>query len=290
MRALHDRPEHVEAADVEPALVGPALERAAEDVGRELAGVGPAGLVGAGAEVADDLAPLGVQRGHDARVVVEEVDVVHLGLDRLVDRGRQLPLPGRAGRGPPDAGGRLLGLRGVGRGHGLAGGADRDEREAIDSHRALAAASALGVGDPQADLVPSGRERARHRARCPAPPRDLLGERPPAVDGDLELRGPLAPLAARDHDEPHLLAEPEGLARLALAGQHERPLAGRLLVLDDLARALGDVHALGLDGLCRRCRRGGDERHQQAGDDGEGQATPRTRAGTTLASTMSEHE
>src|SRR3712207_7269207 len=46
-------------------------------------------------------APLGMQVRDDTRVVIEEVDVVDIGLDRRVDHAAKLPLPARAGRGPP---------------------------------------------------------------------------------------------------------------------------------------------------------------------------------------------
>src|SRR6266511_2459102 len=73
-------------------------------VGTALDVVGEGGVVGAevlgGArvDVADDRAPGAVQRGNGVRAGLHAVDVVDLGVDARVDRGRELPLPGGARR------------------------------------------------------------------------------------------------------------------------------------------------------------------------------------------------
>ena len=107
----HDRPQHVDLPDVEPLLVGPAIDRVALHRFRELRGVGAVVLPAANFDVADHLAAGRVQRSHHARVVLQPVDVVHRGVHGLVDRDLQLPLPAQAGLGAPDL---LLGQRWLG--------------------------------------------------------------------------------------------------------------------------------------------------------------------------------
>ncbi len=66
-----------------------------------------------------------MQFGHDRRVVVEQVDVVHLGRDRLIDCPLDLPLPCGVWLQPPG--------RGAGRQRGQQGGGN-DGEQRDDSH------------------------------------------------------------------------------------------------------------------------------------------------------------
>src|SRR4051794_6337766 len=88
-----DRAEEVEAADVEPALVGEALDRPALHLRRKPGSVRPVRLVAAGREVADDPAMAAMQPPNRPSGRLDAVDVVHGGPNGGVDFPAELELP-----------------------------------------------------------------------------------------------------------------------------------------------------------------------------------------------------
>ena len=126
----HQRPQDVQAPDVEPALPRPpAVRLALHDRGEPLR-VGTPVLPRAGADVAHDVHPAGVHRPHERPRRVERVDVVHLDVQQARDRRRalELPLPRDAERRMPASGARNP-VRQRGRGRvGASGGRGRGGR------------------------------------------------------------------------------------------------------------------------------------------------------------------
>ena len=116
---LHQRVEQVQPANIEPFLVGPALEHTAQHFTRESIRVRPPVLPTAGAEIADHFAPLGMQLVDQLLRRIEQIDIVNLGVDRWIDRSAQLNLPARGRQRSPDVVGRRAhcDLSRYGRGH-----------------------------------------------------------------------------------------------------------------------------------------------------------------------------
>jgi hypothetical protein len=96
--AAEDRRQQVDAADVEPALVGVALVGATENGLREASRIGPVALPGADVEVADRPPALAVQPGDGSGPDFEAVDLEDARIDGEVDLPLQLPLPWGGGR------------------------------------------------------------------------------------------------------------------------------------------------------------------------------------------------
>ena len=81
---MHGRAD-ARVADVEPALAGPAVEGLADRRGWERVGVRSPVLVGARAEVTDDDAAGGLERGDRRGWRVEQIDVDHRDVDGEIE-------------------------------------------------------------------------------------------------------------------------------------------------------------------------------------------------------------
>jgi hypothetical protein len=88
----HDRFEDPEAPDVQPAFARPPVALALDPRG-EGVGIAPPPLEAAGAHVTDHLAARVVKVRDHSRAVLEEIDVVDLGVHAMVHRPGELPLP-----------------------------------------------------------------------------------------------------------------------------------------------------------------------------------------------------
>jgi hypothetical protein len=92
--SFHDRPQDIKTANVQPPLPFPVIEIGPYYFIGELRRIGPPVFPSTSVHIADHSPTLLMQHCNDGRIIVEQVNIVHTDIKRLVHRQViKLPLP-----------------------------------------------------------------------------------------------------------------------------------------------------------------------------------------------------